>query len=68
MGFDIVFHQDSIHHLNHYQMGLTRLAAGSAQEKLSRYLAEHLDEILTNETICRDLSLSRTGLYYLRCV
>lgn len=48
-----------------YQKGLTRLAAGSAQEKLSHYLAEHLDETLTNETICRDLSLSRTGLYYL---
>ena len=48
-----------------YQKGLTRLAAGSAQEKLSRYLAKHLDETLTNETICRDLSLSRTGLYYL---
>ena len=41
------------------------MAAGSAQEKLSRYLAEHLGETLTNETICRDLSLSRTGLYYL---
>ena len=48
-----------------YQKGLTRLAADSMQEKLSRYLAEHLHEELTSEALCQALSISRTGLYYL---
>lgn len=48
-----------------YQKGLTRLAADSMQEKLSRYLAGHLHEELTSEALCQALSISRTGLYYL---
>lgn len=48
-----------------YQKGLTRLATDSMQEKLSRYLAEHLHEELTSEALCQALSISRTGLYYL---
>lgn len=48
-----------------YQKGLTRLAADSMQEKLSRYLVEHLREELTSEALCQALSISRTGLYYL---
>lgn len=48
-----------------YQKGMTRLASDSMQEKLSQYLAAHLHENLTSETICRALSVSRTGLYYL---
>lgn len=35
------------------------------QEKLSRYLAEHLHEELTSEALCQALSIRRTGLYYL---
>ena len=48
-----------------YQKGLTRLAADSMQEKLSRYLAGHLHEELTSEALCQALSISRKGLYYL---
>ena len=35
------------------------------QPTVSQYLAAHLHENLTSETICRALSVSRTGLYYL---
>lgn len=48
-----------------YQQGLAQLTPGSAQERLGQYLADHLTEELTSEKICRALSLSRTGLYYL---
>lgn len=48
-----------------YQQGLAQLTPGSAQERLGQYLADHLAEELTSEKICRALSLSRTGLYYL---
>ena len=48
-----------------YQKGLTRFAADSMKEKLSRYLAGHLHEELTSEAVCQALSISRTGLYYL---
>lgn len=48
-----------------YQQGLAKLTPGSAQERLGQYLTDHLDEELSSEKICRALSLSRTGLYYL---
>ena len=48
-----------------YQQGLAQLTPGSAQARLGQYLADHLAEELTSEKICRALSLSRTGLYYL---
>lgn len=48
-----------------YQQGLARLTAGSSQSRLGQYLNEHLAEELDSEKICRALSLSRTGLYYL---
>ncbi len=48
-----------------YQQGLAQLTPGSAQAQLGQYLADHLADDLTSEKICRALSLSRTGLYYL---
>ena len=48
-----------------YQQGLAQMTPGSAQTRLGQYLADHLAEELTSEKICRALSLSRTGLYYL---
>ncbi len=48
-----------------YKQGLAQLTPGSAQARLGQYLADHLAEELTSEKICRALSLSRTGLYYL---
>lgn len=48
-----------------YQQGLARLNPGSSEARLGQYLSDHLAEELTSEKICRALSLSRTGLYYL---
>lgn len=48
-----------------YQQGLAQLTPGSTQAQLGQYLADHLAEELTSEKICHELSLSRTGLYYL---
>lgn len=50
-----------------YQKGLARLTPGSAQARLSQYLNDHLDEDLSNDVLCRVLSISRTGLYHLSC-
>ncbi len=48
-----------------YQARLARLAPGSMQEKLNRFLRDHLAEELTGERICRELHVSRTSLYHL---
>ncbi|MDD4850776.1 MAG: PocR ligand-binding domain-containing protein [Gemmiger sp.] len=44
---------------------LARLAPGSMQDALSRYLSEHLTEPLSSERLCREFSISRTALYHL---
>ena len=44
---------------------MARLNPGSSEARLGQYLSDHLAEELTSEKICRALSLSRTGLYYL---
>ena len=48
-----------------YLKGMARLAPGTPQERLSRYLNEHLEEKLSGQILCRELSISRTALYYL---
>ena len=45
--------------------GTARLAPGSLGERLNNYLIEHLDEHITSEVLCRELTISRTALYYL---
>ena len=44
---------------------LARLVPGGPQERLNRFLSEHLAEELTIPRVCRELGLSRTALYQL---
>lgn len=48
-----------------YAAQLARLVPGSAEEKLNRYLDEHMAEPLGSEMLCRELQCSRTSLYHL---
>ena len=50
-----------------YQKGLARLTPGSAQARLIQYVSEHLADDLSSDALCRELSISRTGLYHLSC-
>lgn len=47
------------------QARLARLVPDSQQERLHHFLTGHLSEPLNSERLCKALSLSRTGLYYL---
>lgn len=47
------------------QVHMARLVPGSPQEKLNRYLSEHLAEDLSSEQICAAMGMGRTALYEL---
>lgn len=47
------------------QARMARLIPGSPQEKLNRYLTEHLAEDLSSAQICEALAIGRTTLYEL---
>lgn len=47
------------------QARMARLVPGSPQEKLNRFLSEHLAEDLSSDRICSALGMGRTALYQL---
>lgn len=47
------------------QAHMAQLVPGSPQEKLNRFLSEHLAEDLSGERICEALKMKRTALYEL---